>query len=201
MTLAADGSERTPRPLRTGDLAPLVWSAAGELILWRVGGDIMATPATPTGELRDVVTSDAYETDAALSPDGRWLAYVSNRTGQDEIWVQSYRDGVAQRISRNGGHEPRWSPDGRELFYLLGNSVMAVEVTTGNEFSFAEPRTLFSGPYRQDTSAGTRSYDVANGRFLMMLPADVNATAPPASIVVVQNFGEELKRRVRPSGQ
>jgi Tol biopolymer transport system component len=202
MSLAADGSERAPRILRAGDLAPVAWSTAGELILWRVGGDLLATPATPQGELRDVVSSDANENDAALSRDGRWLAYRSDRTGQDEIWVQGYPDGVAQRVSRNGGHEPLWSADGRELFYLLGNSVMAVDVTTtGNEFSFSAPRTLFSGPYRQDTSAGTRTYDIADGRLLMILPAEVNDAALPASIVVVQNFGEELKQRVRPSGQ
>ena len=109
---------------------------------------------------------------------------------------------MAQRVSSNGGHEPLWSADGRELFYLLGNSVMAVAVTPGPEFSFTAPRTLFSGPYLQDTSAGTRTYDVArDGRFLMILPAGENAAGAPASIVVVQNFGEELKRRVRPSRQ
>jgi serine/threonine-protein kinase len=206
MAVAADGSERTPRPLRTQlTLAPQVWSAAGELILVTlIPPDIVATPAAPTGEVRNVVASDSFEFDPALSPNGRWLAYVSNRTGQAEIWVQGYPEGAPVRVSSNGGYEPLWSADGRELFYRQANTntTMAVAVETESEFSFASPKPLFSGPYVQSPLLGSRSYDVArDGRFLMILPGDENRAAAPASIVVVQNFGEELKQRVRPSGK
>ena len=72
-------------------------------------------PAAAAGEVRDVVATDDAEFDAALSPDGRWLAYASNRTGQPEMWVKGYPDGVPVRVSRSGGYEPHWSADGREL--------------------------------------------------------------------------------------
>ena len=81
---------------------------------------------------------------------------------------------------------------------------MDVAVETGNEFSFAAPKLLFSGPYvhMQRAAGAARNYDVArDGRFLMILPSDENTAAAPGSIVVVQNFSEELKQRVRPSGK
>jgi Tol biopolymer transport system component len=197
MTLASDGSERAPRPLRTENLAPHVWSASGDLIVSRPG-DIFVMPAAAADELRDLAASDSAETDAALSPDGHWLAYVSDRTGRGEIWVQAYPDGVPVRVSSTGGYEPQWSADGRELFYRQGNAVMTVAVEPGAEFSFAAPQQLFSGPYIQRPSGASRGYAVANdGRFLMILPGDEDAAAAPASIIVVQNFAEEIKQRTR----
>jgi serine/threonine-protein kinase len=202
VTLAADGSQRAPQLLRTGTLLPQRWSPAGELILGNAIGDIFALPLAPPGEMRSVVASDSAETDAALSPDGRWLAYVSNRTGQGEIWVQAYPDGVPVRVSSSSGYEPLWSLDGRELFYRQRDAVMAVSVETGAEFSFAAPQPLFSGPYAQRAGAAGRGYDVArDGRFLMIQPEGDSVAPTPASIVVVQNFTEEIRQRVRPSGQ
>jgi serine/threonine-protein kinase len=200
VTLASDGSERVPRRLRGGTNAPHVWSAAGELIQTRIGGDIVATPAAPSGEERGVVSGDYSEFDPALSPDGRWLAYSSNRTGRAEIWVQAYPEGVPVRVSSTGGFEPLWSADGRELFYQQGNAVMAVAVEPGAEFSFSRAETLFTGPYVQRPGPGARAYDVArDGRFLMIEPGADNTAGALTSIVVVQHFGEEIKQRVRPS--
>jgi Tol biopolymer transport system component len=200
-TLPADGSMLAPQSLRGQDPVgvPHVWSAEGELILVRnaANPDIVAIPATATGDVRPVVVSDYAEYDPALSPNGRWLAYVSNRTGENEIWVQEYPDGVPMRVSRNGGFEPQWSGDGRELFYWQGNAMMAVGVETDDVFSFGAPVQLFSGRYFQFAGAAARTYDVAqDGRFLLILPGDEDTAAAPASIVVVQNFTEELKQRV-----
>jgi Tol biopolymer transport system component len=201
MTIAADGSQRAPQMLRAGAASPHAWSAVGELILLRPPGDIVAMPAASTDEVRNVVASDSAENDPALSPDDRWLAYVSNRTGQNEIWVQGYPDGVPLRVSSGGGYEPKWSADGHELFYRQGDAMMAVAVETSAEFSFAAPQRLFSGPYAQRPQAFSRDYDVArDGRFLMILAED-GAPPAPTSIVVVQNFAEEIRQRVRPSGQ
>jgi Tol biopolymer transport system component len=203
LTLPADGSVLDAQTLReTAAGAPLVWSGAGELISITNPNDpdIIAIPATAAGEVRPVVASKYLEYDPALSPDGRWLAYVSDRTGGAEIWVQGYPDGVPVRVSRNGGFEPQWSRDGSELFYWQGNAMMAVTVETDDEFSFGAPVQLFSGRYFQRPGPAVRSYDVAgDGRFLMILPGDENTAAAPTSIVVVQNFTEELEERVRPS--
>ena len=103
------------------------------------------------------------------------------------------------RVSANGGDEPQWSADGRELYYRRGQTMMVVAVRiNSDDFSFAPPQELFSGPFAPASSLFRRSYDVArDGRFLMLLPADANSARTTASIIVVQNFVEELKRRVR----
>jgi hypothetical protein len=162
--------------------------------------DILATSVHGGGNARKIVASEYGEFHPALSPSGRWLAYVSNRTGQNEIWVQGYPDGSPVRVSSNGGDEPRWSADGSELFYRRAQGMMVVAVSSkGNDFSFAPPQELFTGPFVSAAGAEERSYDVSrDGRFLMLQRADPKS-ARTASIIVVQNFIEELKRRVRHS--
>jgi serine/threonine-protein kinase len=202
-TLPADGSVLTPRRVTSADLiaAPSVWSAAGEWIVLSGTGapdfDIGAITVAQPAAVRPVVKSDFAEFDPALSPNGRWLTYASNRSGQTEIWVQGYPDGVPVRVSTGGGYEPQWSADGRELFYLQGTAMMAVAVETEREFSFATPVRLFVGGFYTIQAPGARSYDVArDGRFLMIEPAPSDSGAAPASIVVVENWVEELKQRV-----
>jgi hypothetical protein len=127
---------------------------------------------------------------AALSPDGRWLAYVSALTGAPEIWVQAYPDsGAPIRVSPNGGFDPVWGPEGRELFYLEDDKMMAVRVEPDPEFRFQPPEVLFEGGY----FLGRRpSYDVGpDGRFLMLKD---EAEAAPLNVVL--NWFEELKRLV-----
>jgi Tol biopolymer transport system component len=207
-SLPADGSVLTPEPLTTtttNSRVPKAWSTAGELIILygRTANNVDIEALNPTGssESRPIVATDFNEGDAALSPNGSWLAYVSNRTGRAEIWVQGYPDGVAIPVSTNGGYEPRWSADGRELFYLQGNAMMAVAVETEREFSFAPAQQLFAGSYLQERSPLVASYDVApDGRFLMIQLAP-GTGEDAASIVVVENWTEELKQRVRPRGQ
>jgi serine/threonine-protein kinase len=129
---------------------------------------------------------------ASLSPDGRWLAYVSTVTGENEIWAQPYPGpGRAIRISAHGGIEPLWARTGRELYYLEGTRMMRVEVDTRSAFDFKPPTPLF------DSSMYTRaqqapSYDVGpDGRFLMIKGEQRVAFSP---IVVVLNWDQELKR-------
>jgi serine/threonine-protein kinase len=202
-TMLADGSVLDPRPLRSGGLlgAPAFWSNAGELLL--IGGrpgspDIVETPAASAGEIRDVVVTEDLEFDAVLSPNGLWLAYVSDRTGEPEVWVKGYPEGAPVRVSRAGGFEPAWSADGHELFYLKGSAMMAVAVETESEFSFGAPVQLFSEPFFTAPGPFVKSYDVArDGRFLMIQPqSSTGVEASQSSVVVVQNWTEELKQRV-----
>ena len=207
-TVLADGSMLTPRPLRAEVTFGFAgaWSAAGELFLVvpaAEGGNLQAAniavvPVTGDGPPREIVATEYQEIDPALSPDGRWLAYASTRTGRLEVWVQAYPEGVAVRVSRDGGYEPRWSGDGAELYYLQGDAVMAVAVETTGALSFSAPEKLFSGPYVMDQGPVFNSYDVASdGRFLMIEPpGGASASAAPVGIVVVQNWFEELRRRV-----
>ena len=122
----------------------------------------------------------------ALSPDGRWLAYVSDTTGPPEVWVQAFPGpGSPVRVSSRGGVEPVWARNGRELYYLEGNKLMAVAVETGPEFNFKPPVLLFE--YRYQRSLQPPSYDVGpDGRFLVIKPSK----AEPSAITVISNWAQ-----------
>jgi serine/threonine-protein kinase len=136
------------------------------------------------------------ESSPSFSPDGHWLAYVSDESGRWEVYVQPYPGpGGKWPISQDGGTEPVWNPNGKELFYRSGNKLMAVEVTTQFGFATSKPRTLFQGPYTS-TGATLPFYDVSpdGQRFLMLKGSDQAASMN--QIVVVQNWFTELQQRV-----
>jgi serine/threonine-protein kinase len=142
---------------------------------------------------------------ADISPDSRWLAYSSNESGRDEVYVRPFpniADGRWQ-VSVGGGLMPLWAPNGRELFYIEPrgplSAVMTVPLGTGSRFAPGKPTMLLEGPYyRGLPQTGTRSYDVtADGRrFLMAKEPTGDSTTAPVEIIVVQNWFEELKRLV-----
>ncbi len=128
-----------------------------------------------------------------FSPDGHFLAYVSDESGRREVYVQPYPGpGGKLTISTDGGQEPVWSADGRELFYRNGNQMLAVAIRTEPTFSAGKPRLLFEGNYQLD-AVGHPFYDVSpdGQRFLMVRPKGGGA---PTQLYVVLNWGEELKR-------
>jgi len=130
-----------------------------------------------------------------FSPNSRWLAYVSDETGRNEVYVQPFPGpGRRVRISTDGGEAPIWSRDGREVFYLSGAELMAVKVSAGAvDLSPQKPERLFR-KNRCSLCSGLE-YDVApDGRFLMIQPLE--GTVPSAPIAVVLNWSEELKARV-----
>jgi serine/threonine-protein kinase len=141
------------------------------------------------------------ESAARFSPDGRWLAYISDESGRYEIYVQPYPGpGAKLQISTDGGTEPVWNPRGRELFYRNGNKMMVVDVAaTQTAFIASKPRVLFDGEYLP-TPATTPNYDVSpdGQRFLMIKTGGAGEVAP-TQINVVFNWFEELKRRVPPN--
>jgi serine/threonine-protein kinase len=129
-----------------------------------------------------------------ISPDGRWIAYESLETGDYEVYIRPFPNVEAGKwmISRGGGVDPVWSPNGRELFYYYnGNpsSVMAVPIETEPAFSAGSPVLLFTGDY---IYAQGRHYDIHpdGQRFLMIKEAEQTAD----QLNVVLNWFEELKR-------
>jgi Tol biopolymer transport system component len=137
------------------------------------------------------------EGDARFSPDGRWLAYVSNESGRPEIYVQPYPGpGRKWQISTEGGTEPAWNRNGRELFYRSGNKMMAVETTTQPSFTAGRTRALFEGEFLATSYPQlATNYDVsADGqRFLMVKQGE----QVPSQINVVQNWQSALGARER----
>jgi WD40 repeat protein len=132
----------------------------------------------------------------ALSPDSRWLAYTSNRVGQRiEIFVAAFPSGASvYQISNGGGTEPRWSRDGRELYFESGGRLMVVPVSTGSAFNAGTPRPLFSlQGYRR--ARNRPQYDVGpDGRFVMIRESGRSATR---GVVYAENWFAELLARVR----
>jgi len=111
-----------------------------------------------------------------FSPDGRWVAYMSDESGRPEVYLRDW-PGATRRwiVSSGGGADPVWSGNGRELYYLTGNRVMAVSVQTGSEPILSAPQQRFEGLF-QVHFGGDQSYDVAkDGRLLMLFPALADA--------------------------
>ncbi len=89
-----------------------------------------------------------------LSPDGRFLAYCSDQSGEDQVYVRPFPSGEGQwLVSTNSGCQPRWSRDGKELFYVEGDTLTAVEVTTSPAFAAVSTTPLFSDPHLSASSS------------------------------------------------
>jgi len=147
-----------------------------------------------TGQARPFVQTPAAEDQPAFSPDGRWLAYVSNESGRDEVYVQPFPGpGPELPISSEGGTEPVWAKTGHEVFYRNGNKMLTVKIATEPQFSTARPEVLFEGPYA--VAAGP-NYDVTRDgqRFLMLREIERQPAPPPTTLHVVLNWFGELKR-------
>jgi Tol biopolymer transport system component/tRNA A-37 threonylcarbamoyl transferase component Bud32 len=132
-----------------------------------------------------------------ISPDGHWLAYSSDESGRWEIYVRPFPgSGGKWQISTDGGAAPLWAPNGKELFYVNGNQMMAVDVRTGPAFNAGTPKMLFEGSYDQRGGGNGPNFDISpdGQRFLMIKTAG----QPSASgqINVVLNWFEELKAKV-----
>ena len=156
--------------------------------------DIVGFNLGQEAQISELVTTPFNDYGAALSTDRRWLAYQSNESARPEIYVRDLSgSGGRWQISTEGGEEPHWSPDGRELYYRNNDLFMSVAVETRPTFQAGTPKTLFSGTYNLRSNSGV-SYDVdpKGGRFLMIRPAEDSAS--PAQVRVVVNWFEELRR-------
>ena len=173
--------------------APLSWSPRGDALAYAARGDIWLLPAS--GEPRALVQSKFTETSPAISPDGRWLAYVSDESARLQVYVQPFPgSGERSAVSTEGGSEPVWARNGRELFFRNGDQMMVADVGSGSAFSASRPRPLFAKAVARGD--GYANYDVSpdGQRFIVVNTPEAEAGATEISVIV--NWFDELKRLV-----
>jgi hypothetical protein len=184
------------------------WSTDGRYLLYqrpgeKTGQDLWIAPQLPEGAGGDrkpfpYLQSQFDERDGRFSPDGNWVAYVSDESGRDEIYVQSFPlSGAKFQISTGGGTQPKWRKDGTELFYVAADQVlMAVPVKLGRPpaepFQPGSPKPLFALPTYSSGLAG-RDYAVSNDGQRFLVPSvEGSGEAPPLTVVL--NWQAALKK-------
>ena len=190
------------RARQSGRLSFLTdWSADGERIFYyqtapRNGWDVLYLERHGDVWVRnEILTTPFDEQMAAISPNGRVLAYVSDESGRDEVYIRSFpEDGFKSVVSTKGGTKPRWGPTGDELFYVQGATLMAASISTSPVAQVQSTAELFRDSVLA-REVRTIPYDVSadGSRFLLVEP--VNTETPPAPIRVVQNWYEEFRDR------
>jgi serine/threonine protein kinase len=178
------------------------WSSDGHFLTYSVNGekgssDLWVLPLVGNRRPFPFLQTPFNETQAQISPDGRWLAYTSNESGEDEVYVQTFpKAGSKRQVSIEGGVSPRWRRDGKELFYLAADErLMAVPVKDQNAFETDRPIALFR---TRLIAQGSQSqglptqYDVTpdGQRFLLNLPSE--ESGPPMTVVL--NWAAALKK-------
>jgi serine/threonine-protein kinase len=197
---AADGTGQE-EVLEAADKPPMDWTRDGGFLitetrgnLAKTGNDLWSLPmsgaAAKDGKPVVIRQTEFREYHARVSPDGRWLAYASNESKRDEIYVMGFPSLNGHwQVSVNGGSLPTWNPNGRELYFVSPeNKLMAVGIKPGAQFQAGVPQLLF------DVRLGTNNpaFDVdKDGRFLIATPVEQSATLP---MTVVLNWQQALKK-------
>jgi eukaryotic-like serine/threonine-protein kinase len=180
---------------------PRDWSADGKFILFegfdaKTGWDLWLLPLFGDRKPIPFLQTEFDELEGQFSPTGRWIAYSSNETGKTEVYVRSFSaSGGKWQISTNGGTQPKWRPDGKELFYLASDgNLMAVPVKAEATFEGGVPKALFPTMFGGQVGGGFEHYRVTpdGQRFLInTLPEGQRSSAP---ITVVLNWSAVLKK-------
>jgi serine/threonine-protein kinase len=204
---AADGTgpverlTRSPNPQGSTGISP----DGTRLVFFETsptsGDDILEVELTGTHKVTPLVQSRFAERNGVISPDGRWLAYEANDSGQFEIWVRPYPEVNSGRwqVSTGGGTRSLWGPGGQELFYMSPTgAIMRVGVERSTSWAATTPATIVKAGIATGLAASPgRIYDISpDGQRFLVLKQASDPNTPPPQLIVVQHFDEELKRLV-----
>jgi Tol biopolymer transport system component len=217
LSALADGSGGVETLLDTGPRRfPTSWTPDGRVLALYMNGNSSTGQSNGTRDLwmlsregdkwtpKPFVQTPFEERGAIFSPDGHWIAYVSNKSGQNDVYARPYPGpGSEATISVGGGQEPVWGPSGKELFYRHDGKLWVVRVNEGAaSLTVGAPARVFDDPYRLDTggaAGGMANYDISpDGKRFVMVEEPRAANGPVAQAVrlqVILNWFDELKRR------
>jgi serine/threonine-protein kinase len=205
--MPTDGSGAAER-LTTSENSqwPGSWSPDGQEFAFSeldptTGYDIWVLNLEGDRKPRPFLQTPSNEYGPMFSPDGRWLAYGSDESGRREVYVRPFPGpGGKLQISTEGGVQPVWARNGRELFYRDGDKMMATAVETRPVFAAAKPKVLFEGHYETGVFPFESDYDVSpdGQRFLMIKASEQESAATQLNVVL--NWSDEL-RRLAPAGK
>lgn len=191
--MLADGSAQAEVLVsEEGYLVPTSWNAATGDLAYYDHRAFEIWIRSPDGKTRRFLGGAGRKRSGRFSPDGKWMAFVSDETGAYQVYVTAYPGpGPTVAVSTKGGLSPIWSANGRELFFRLGSKVMAAAMSSTASLGFNVPIELFDGPYTLDLKGHQREDVAPDGRFLLVENSD------DFPIVIVQNWAAELSRVVR----
>ena len=197
--IRAEGGTAEPIPDTSSADYPSSVSADGKLAFSRItaakSSDVYVLSLSGAPTPSPLVTSAAFDGGAQFSPDGRWIAYASDESGQLEVYVRSYP--MSDRkwpVSTRGGTGPRWNRNGKEIFYRSGNKIMAADVAvSGRDVVLQTPHQLFDQRYAYGANTALANYDVTlDGKEFIMIKNDPGAS----HLNVVLNWFDELTQRM-----
>lgn len=198
LLLAPIAGNETPRMLSHGEFGTLAVSPDGTTLLFRRQGrpgdwDIWRMSLAGDERIEPwLATSEGAESSATFSPDGRFVAYQSDESGRDEIYVRAYPGGESKyQVSTQGGVVPRWSHDGREIFFLDGRAIWSAAVHTAPTFASEPPRRLF---VLSDEAMGGFDPSPDGKRFVMGEKDPIELR--PLDLVIIPGWVEEMKSRL-----
>jgi Tol biopolymer transport system component len=181
--------------------SPGSWSPDGQTLALvethpDTSNDIVLLEAR-SGRVRPFLNSQFNEAYPEFSPDGRWIAYSSDESKRNEVYVRPFPGpGIKHQVSSEGGIQPLWARNGKQLFYRLQGQVWVVDVRTDGGFATGKPRLLFERPGYAPGDP-IRSYDLSqDGQRFLMVKLEQRKPTPVTEMILVQNWFEELKQRV-----
>ena len=200
LRVPADGSAlpATLKPTGTGRMQSAVVSPDGQWLVYGLRLNLYMARTSGDTVPHEIAATQAIEVNPVISPDGRWIAYSSDESGRFEVYVRPFPETKTTRwlVSNRGGAHPRWSWDGKELFFISSNGdLLAVPVNPGPVFSFGVPAVLFA---TEPFGAGNAAigYDVHPDGKRFILLRQVGSAVRRDELILVENLFGELETKV-----